>query len=84
MPNILIFPSVALLGPLKNDSNSVALMQQRHYLDVIKKLRAENPNLSVQELERLASNWIFTEVPKSRAFYRIQVERFKFIGININ
>uniref|UniRef100_A0A915MZR3 Uncharacterized protein n=1 Tax=Meloidogyne javanica TaxID=6303 RepID=A0A915MZR3_MELJA len=66
---------VALLGPLKNDSNSVALMQQRHYLDVIKKLRAENPNLSVQELERLASNWIFTEVPKSRAFYRIQAIR---------
>lgn len=66
---------VALLGPLKNDSNSMALMQQRHYLDVIKKLRSENPNLSVPELERLASTWIFTEIPKSRAFYRIQAIR---------
>uniref|UniRef100_A0A1I8BRM3 Calx-beta domain-containing protein n=1 Tax=Meloidogyne hapla TaxID=6305 RepID=A0A1I8BRM3_MELHA len=53
----------------------MALMQQRHYLDVIKKLRSENPNLSVPELERLASTWIFTEIPKSRAFYRIQAIR---------
>ena len=42
-------------------------------MDVIKRLRSENPNLSVAELERLAASWLFTEVPKSRAFYRIQV-----------
>lgn len=64
---------VALLGQLKNDSNASAFVQQRRYLDVIKRLRSENPNLSVQELERLAASWLFTEVPKSRAFYRIQV-----------
>jgi hypothetical protein len=63
------------LGHLKNDSNASAFVQQRRYLDVIKRLRSENPNLSVAELERLAASWLFTEVPKSRAFYRIQAIR---------
>jgi hypothetical protein len=71
-----LIPRVALLGQLKNDSNASAFVQQRRYLDVIKRLRNENPNLSVAELERLAASWLFTEVPKSRAFYRIQAMRF--------
>uniref|UniRef100_A0A183BVT1 Sodium/calcium exchanger 3 n=1 Tax=Globodera pallida TaxID=36090 RepID=A0A183BVT1_GLOPA len=66
---------VALLDQLKSDSTSNSLVQQKRYLDIIKRLRNENPNLSVAELERLASSWIFTEVPKTRAFYRIQAIR---------
>ena len=67
------FHRVALLGNLQNDSNANALVQQSRYLDVIKKLRVENPNLSVPELEKLAGTILFSEIPKSRAFYRIQV-----------
>ncbi|KAL3115582.1 hypothetical protein niasHT_014259 [Heterodera trifolii] len=64
---------VALLDQLNGDSN--ALVKQKHFLEIIKRLRNENPNLSVAELQQLASSLIFTEVPKSRAFYRIQAIR---------
>uniref|UniRef100_A0A915EII4 Calx-beta domain-containing protein n=1 Tax=Ditylenchus dipsaci TaxID=166011 RepID=A0A915EII4_9BILA len=64
---------VSLMGNLKKDSNASAFDEQRrHYLDIFRKLRTENPDLSIAELERLATAYVVTEAPKSRAFYRIQ------------
>ncbi|KAI1727170.1 calx-beta domain-containing protein [Ditylenchus destructor] len=64
---------VALMGAVKKNSNASILDdQRRHYFDIFRKLRAENPDLSIPELERLATAYVFAEAPKSRAFYRIQ------------
>ncbi|KAI1728051.1 sodium/calcium exchanger protein domain-containing protein [Ditylenchus destructor] len=64
---------VALMGAGRKNSNaSIFDDQRRHYFDIFRKLRAENPDLSIPELERLATAYVFAEAPKSRAFYRIQ------------
>lgn len=35
-------------------------------------MRAENPDLSIDELEKIATTAVVDHTPKSRAFYRIQ------------
>ena len=46
---------------------------KKRYLDIFRQLRTENPDMSIDELEILATDQIVKEAPKSRAFYRIQV-----------
>lgn len=45
------------------------------YLELIRQLRTQNPDLSIHDLEKLATTYIISEAPKSRAFYRIQATR---------
>jgi solute carrier family 8 (sodium/calcium exchanger) len=45
---------------------------RKQYLEIFRKLRAENPDLSIDELSKLATDAVVAHAPKSRAFYRIQ------------
>jgi solute carrier family 8 (sodium/calcium exchanger) len=57
----------------KEDADAVAFEDHRkQYLDIFRKLRAENPDLPIHELEKLATSAVVSEMPKSRAFHRIQ------------
>ncbi|CAD5233233.1 unnamed protein product [Bursaphelenchus xylophilus] len=63
----------ALLGSSTNDADVVAFEDHRkQYLEMFRRLRSENPDLSIEELERLATESVVNAQPKSRAFYRIQ------------
>lgn len=41
-------------------------------MEIFRKLRTENPDLPIEELEKLATAAVVSHTPKSRAFYRIQ------------
>ncbi|KAI6199249.1 hypothetical protein M3Y96_00606600 [Aphelenchoides besseyi] len=57
----------------KSDADDAAFEDHRkRYLEVFRKLRNENPDLPISDLERLATAAIVSNTPKSRAFYRIQ------------
>ncbi|CAH0391201.1 unnamed protein product [Bemisia tabaci] len=43
--------------------------------DTLRMLKKENPGMSMDELERLAQERIMANLPKSRAFYRVQASR---------
>ncbi|KAI6229995.1 hypothetical protein M3Y99_01107900 [Aphelenchoides fujianensis] len=45
---------------------------RQRYLDVFRKLRNENPDLPIADLEQLATAAIVSHTPKSRAFRRIE------------
>ncbi|CAD5223211.1 unnamed protein product [Bursaphelenchus okinawaensis] len=63
----------ALLGPSPKDADVAAFEDhRRQYLEMFRRLRAENPDLSIEELEKLATESVVKAQPKSRAFYRIQ------------
>ncbi len=65
--------STSLLS-LNKDADAVAFEAHRiKYLEIFKKLRAEHPDAPATELEKLATERVVAETPKSRAFYRIQV-----------
>ncbi|CEF61835.1 Sodium/calcium exchanger 2 [Strongyloides ratti] len=49
--------------------------QKRIFMETFHQLRNENPDLSISELEQLATETIVMSAPKSRAFYRIQASR---------
>uniref|UniRef100_A0A915A8H3 Calx-beta domain-containing protein n=1 Tax=Parascaris univalens TaxID=6257 RepID=A0A915A8H3_PARUN len=62
------------------DADVIAFEEHRKkYLDMFKKLRAENPDAPAEELEKLGLERVVSQEPKSRAFYRIQATR-KLIG----
>lgn len=52
---------------------------RREYLNILKELRQKNPDISIDELQKLAEVEILKRGPKSRAYYRIQATR-KLIG----
>ncbi|CAB3396772.1 unnamed protein product [Caenorhabditis bovis] len=65
---------------LIGDADAAAYeLQRQHYLNIFKKLRQENPDCPVDELEKHAMEKVVSEKKKSRAFYRIQTTR-KLIG----
>lgn len=67
----------SLLNGAPKDADTVAFEDHRKkYLEIFKRLRAENPDLPIGELEKLATAYVVSEAPKSRAFYRIQVGVF--------
>uniref|UniRef100_A0A0K0F0L1 Sodium/calcium exchanger 2 (inferred by orthology to a human protein) n=1 Tax=Strongyloides venezuelensis TaxID=75913 RepID=A0A0K0F0L1_STRVS len=49
--------------------------QKKIFMETFHKLRNENPDLSIGELEQLTTEAIVLNAPKSRAFYRIQASR---------
>ncbi|TKR60574.1 hypothetical protein L596_027801 [Steinernema carpocapsae] len=62
------------------DAEVIAFEEHRQkYLEIFRQLRAEHPDASVIELEKLATAKVISEAPKSRAFYRIQATR-KMMG----
>uniref|UniRef100_A0A1I8A5K8 Sodium/calcium exchanger 3 n=1 Tax=Steinernema glaseri TaxID=37863 RepID=A0A1I8A5K8_9BILA len=62
------------------DAEVIAFEEHRQkYLEIFRHLRAEHPDASVVELEKLATAKVIQEAPKSRAFYRIQATR-KMLG----
>jgi len=52
---------------------------RREYLNILKELRKKNPDISIDELQKMAEVEILKRGPKSRAYYRIQATR-KLIG----
>uniref|UniRef100_A0A0N4ZP61 Sodium/calcium exchanger 1 n=1 Tax=Parastrongyloides trichosuri TaxID=131310 RepID=A0A0N4ZP61_PARTI len=49
--------------------------QKKVFMETFHKLRNENPDLSISELEQLTTETIVMSAPKSRAFYRCQAAR---------
>uniref|UniRef100_A0A7E4UWF2 Sodium/calcium exchanger 1 n=1 Tax=Panagrellus redivivus TaxID=6233 RepID=A0A7E4UWF2_PANRE len=45
---------------------------RKRYIEVFRKIRNENPDLTIDDVEKLAASELVKEAPKSRAFYRIQ------------
>lgn len=51
-------------------------------MDILRQLRNEHPDLSLEQLEKIATAKIVADAPKSRAFYRIQVKKvYRPIGV---
>ena len=48
---------------------------RNEYIDIIRSLRKQHPNMRMHSLENLAENEVLNRGPKSRAFYRIQATR---------
>ena len=69
----------AIRASLIPDPNEEMNEFERHrmeYINIIKDLRRKNPDASVEEIEQMAREEIFNRGPKSRAFYRLQVNNF--------
>ena len=64
----------ALLNkPPKSAADSIAVADHRQrYVEEFRRLRAQEPDMPIDELEKLATAIIVSKAPKSRAFYRIQ------------
>lgn len=71
----------------QQDSNNPDLKQfEQHrleYINVLKELRQKNPDIGIDELQRMAEVEILKRGPKSRAYYRIQATR-KLVGGTAN
>jgi solute carrier family 8 (sodium/calcium exchanger) len=52
---------------------------RRDYMNILRELRQKHPDISIDELQKLAEIEILKRGPKSRAYYRIQATR-KLIG----
>lgn len=52
---------------------------RREYINILKEMRQKNPDIGIDELQKLAEVEILKRGPKSRAYYRIQATR-KLIG----
>jgi len=52
---------------------------RREYINAMKKIRLENPDISLPDLEAQAQEEVMAKGPKSRAYYRAQATR-KFAG----
>jgi len=52
---------------------------RREYMSAMKKIRLENPDISLPDLEAQAQELVLSKAPKSRAYYRAQATR-KFAG----
>ncbi|XP_059087406.1 sodium/calcium exchanger 3-like isoform X4 [Tigriopus californicus] len=48
---------------------------RREYINAMKRIRLENPNIDMAELELRAREEVMSKGPKSRAYYRIQATR---------
>jgi solute carrier family 8 (sodium/calcium exchanger) len=48
---------------------------RREYINAMKRIRLENPDIDMGELEMRAREEIMTKGPKSRAYYRVQATR---------
>ena len=48
---------------------------RREYINAMKRIRLENPDIDMVELERMAREEVMSKGPKSRAYYRIQATR---------
>merc|ERR1711890_54633 len=48
---------------------------RREYINAMKRIRLENPNISLVELEAQAREEVVSKGPKSRAYYRAQATR---------
>uniref|UniRef100_A0A914QE82 Calx-beta domain-containing protein n=1 Tax=Panagrolaimus davidi TaxID=227884 RepID=A0A914QE82_9BILA len=64
--------SAALMGNRAPKEEVAFDSHKKRYLDIFRQLRTENPDMTIDELEILATDQIVKEAPKSRAFYRIQ------------
>lgn len=52
---------------------------RKEYISILRELRQKNPDIGIDELQKLAEVEILKRGPKSRAYYRIQATR-KLIG----
>merc|ERR1719174_1331136 len=48
---------------------------RREYINAMKRIRLENPDISMAELEARATEEVMSKGPKSRAYYRMQASR---------
>jgi solute carrier family 8 (sodium/calcium exchanger) len=56
---------------------------RKEYINILRELRQKHPDISIDELQKLAEVEILKRGPKSRAYYRIQATR-KLVGGNAN
>lgn len=73
--NVIFYLRDALLSHADPD---VAAFEEHkhHFWEVFKQLRAEHPDLTIQELGKLAAFQALSEAPKSRAVRRLEAIRF--------
>merc|ERR1712203_285542 len=48
---------------------------RREYINAMKRIRLEDPDISMAELEARATEEVMSKGPKSRAYYRMQASR---------
>merc|ERR1712180_412954 len=48
---------------------------RREYINAMKRIRLENPDISMADLEARATEEVMSKGPKSRAYYRMQASR---------
>merc|ERR1712036_183460 len=48
---------------------------RREYINTMKRIRLENPDISMADLEAKATGEVMSKGPKSRAYYRMQASR---------
>merc|ERR1719383_1504242 len=63
----------------KRDQRGVVIAEfernRREYINAMKRIRLENPNISLIDLETKAREEVMSKGPKSRAYYRAQATR---------
>lgn len=82
-------PEFGLQGSISEHSLDVSISSnpeikyfeehRREYINILKELRQKNPDIGIDELQKIAEVEILKRGPKSRAYYRIQATR-KLIG----
>lgn len=50
---------------------------RREYINILREMRQKNPDIGIDELQKLAEIEILKRGPKSRAYYRIQATRYR-------
>lgn len=72
---------IALEQPLDITNPEIKSFEEnrREYINILKEMRQKNPDIGIDELQKLAEVEILKRGPKSRAYYRIQATR-KLIG----
>lgn len=74
------------LTPIVNVTNPDVRSFEEHrreYINILREMRQKNPDIGIDELQKLAEVEILKRGPKSRAYYRIQATR-KLIGGTTN
>lgn len=70
-----------LLAPVSSQNPDIRHFEEhrKEYINILRELRQKNPDIGIDELQKLAEVEILKRGPKSRAYYRIQATR-KLIG----
>ena len=65
-------PRESRLTRMKDPALAEFERHRREYINAMKRIRLENPDIDMVELEMRASEEVMAKGPKSRAYYRLQ------------